>query len=1148
MTTPLFLLDLSEDARDYRHTALEPGLPLLDRQGVNYAILRKWLGDYVAEPEWQNQDVVAFYLSEVERGRLEDADCHPVSKGELQKLFAPDLDELRLKVKKIKPESSTEQMVARILKKAIAEQTNDLDNSDFDSYFFKCRAGKEDWRLVWCAGYQRADLEPLRAKLWNTPEGLFLGVRPPLQGGRARKRKRNSPLGVLASPWLALALMLLLALFLYQYWPALKITPAQWKGPMGSRIEYKVGDHRWFFFTKNVTEQAIPQSQDPRVVEFDRYGAVANAKSIGTTGVTFIVGNRLISGKVEVGLPTTPDSLSIEPAEDVRVAIGATRRLKAIAHYEGSNDVDLTTQVSWWEADDQGLLVLSTGEKGLVEGDSVGETQVLARFPTPRDDGSYAEASVDVQVIQAEFTSLAVDLQPETFAVGQSSRIAVRGVTADGEEHYLSSSSLLKVKVDPTTAATVDGEYLVGRANGAGTLKVSYGELDQSLAFSVAGKAMSDDVFFVSPTEIDNSVVYELIPLNVRTASDEPITAVSADTGVVEVFRTEGENAGYEIWLAARSFGSTTVTVSQADKSQEIPVTVTGGLIVDLKFDPPVYTLRVGLSETANLVGTTNGDIPRRIKVVPDMLSWERQPRVENVYVDKDTLLLRPLEPTELPQDLQVRLGDSTLVANATIEVLGGGEMLTLLDMDDEAWGVHPPIGRRRGMPGGILGDDALFYDSDLGGIVIGDVDPFSPVAAIPTGAVLTSIHGRSLAGMSADEISTLLARYPVTGDSVIRYRGLDGVDGIIVPGSTTVVRDLKLIDVTSANVAADRFDAEMRLYLREAAEYRLSDADGTPLSEWAPQPADATPTMIATGIPRNAEDDYELYVERRIGDQVRRFQVPFKLEAEGMRRTVDAVDSTIIDTAPGGVRGKETIRIRIPGSGSDTTIIRPGARVITEGETNVRSVSGNDRISIRGADGSNAAAAPAAGSDTRAPAPGSPAPNSPAPKSPNPAPSGSPSPAPPGEAPPSPAPPGKPAPAPPGSPKPAPPNPADPKSAPPKPGSPKPAPGAPAPPAGSDTRAPAPGKPVPAAPKGSNTRAPNSAYPAGSDTRFQPRNPVTGVPKQAGTVSGARGSATRGKVNTPLPARKSSGGDDDKPSDGGLLDALKKYNRRNDD
>ena len=66
MIKPLFYVDLSEDDRDYRHTALEPGLPLLDRQGVNFQILRKWQGDLVAEPEWRNPDTVAFYMVDEE--------------------------------------------------------------------------------------------------------------------------------------------------------------------------------------------------------------------------------------------------------------------------------------------------------------------------------------------------------------------------------------------------------------------------------------------------------------------------------------------------------------------------------------------------------------------------------------------------------------------------------------------------------------------------------------------------------------------------------------------------------------------------------------------------------------------------------------------------------------------------------------------------------------------------------------------------------------------------------------------------------------------------------------------------------------------------------------------------------------------------
>jgi len=301
MAEPLFYIDLSEDARDYRHTALEPGLPLLDRQGMNFGILRKWLGEYIAEPEWRNENVVGFYMTDEDRGRLEDVDCQPATKGELQKQFAPDLDALRAKIKKIRPESSTEEMVLRILRKHFAEQTNDLESSDYDSYFFKCRAGKEDWRLRWCVGYQRADLEPLRARLWRTPGGDFLGVRPP-EGGKARKRKRTGPLDILMSPWFAIAMLLLIGFFLYFNRPTLTITPAECKVPLGSRIEYKVEDHRWFFFRDDVTVRALARSDDPSVLEFDR-GGVAQAKSVGRAGVSFLLGNRAIFATVEVGPP-----------------------------------------------------------------------------------------------------------------------------------------------------------------------------------------------------------------------------------------------------------------------------------------------------------------------------------------------------------------------------------------------------------------------------------------------------------------------------------------------------------------------------------------------------------------------------------------------------------------------------------------------------------------------------------------------------------------------------------------------------------------------------------------------------------------------------------------------------------------------------
>lgn len=1081
MAEPLFYVDLSEDARDYRHTALEPGLPLLDRQGMNFAILRRWLGDYIAEPEWRNENVVGFYMTDEERGRLEDVDCQPATKGELQKQFAADLDTLRAKLKKIRPESSTEEMVLRIVRKHLAEQTNDLDSSDFDSYFFKCRAGKEDWRLLWCVGYQRADLEPLRARLWRTPDGDFLGVRP-LEGGKARKRKRTKLTDVLTSPWLAIALLLLIAAFLYSTWPTLVVTPERWSGPLGSRIAFRVEDHRWFFFKDDVTPLTLIQSNDPQVLEIGR-GGVATAKNEGQAAVTFLFGNRSpVHARIDVGPPEPPDRLTIEPADQIKVAIGSTLRLKAIGHYADKRTADLTNVVNWAESSDKRLLLLKQEEKGLIQGESIGTTKIVASFP-PLGDAEEPEklpqAAVDVNVVHADFKSLVVSLEPPTFAVGQSSRVNVRGIDASGQEHSLVGSSLLKLNVAPTTAARVDGEYVLGRAEGAGEVQVSYANLQGAVAFTVAGRALPEDVFRVSPSEITNSVVYELIPLNVTVGSDAPIQASSADESVVGVFSTEGENAGYEVWLAARKTGQTQVTVSQntakGPKSQVVKVTVTDGRIDSLSFNPPVYTMKVGQPETANLVGTTEDG--RIVKVVPDALAWERQPRIENVDLDKRTLLMRPLEATELPQDLQVRLAQTGLVANATVEVKGGMLATSIVDVEPDMWRVHPPVPRGRYIKAGdYLAENALLYNKDRGGLIVGDSkNPFSPLAA-RQGDLLTEVNGVSLVGMSPDELEAYFREHPVVPGDVIRYQGDDGVIGATMLGVVGAVPDFKQIDVEAKDVSAEKFDAELRLYLRQPGDYRLTDAAGKVLCDWAPFSADATPLMVATGIPRTPEDEYDLYVERKVDDKVRKFQVQFSLAAAAKRTVTEGVNVAPSVVAPVGPRVRERVRVRIP-AGADPAEVKRALEKAGVGPE---------------------ALAPAGGPGD---GPGGPGPGAPGPG------------------------PGAPAPGP-GAPAPAP------GDGPPGPADATPAPGKPVPavvmPGGSDTRGP---EATTAHPLGSDPRGPV----LGSATR------VGGV----GTPGGSATRVTTGTAKTgKTPPKKAASGDDDQKRSK-LLDALKEFDKR---
>jgi len=1172
MATPLFYVDLSEDARDYRHTALEPGLPLLDRQHVNYQILRKWLGDYIAEPEWRNEDIVTFYLNEDERGRLEGVDCQPVSRGELEKKFAQDVENLRVKIKKIRPESSTEEMVHRILKKSIAEQTNDLDNSDFDSYFFKCRVPNEDPRLVWCCGYQRADLEPLKAKLWRTPEGDFLGVRPPLQGGRVKKRKRTG-LGVLASPWLMMAIILLLGLFLWTTRPKLVVEPSEWSGPLGSRIEFKVEDHRWYFFKKDVTPAAFAEARDPRVLEFESYGAVANAVNEGQTVASFRRGNLFLDVMVKVGPATPPDSLIIEPADDVKVGIGATKKLKAIGHYDDGNKVDLTRQVDWWEesGSDSRFLVLSDSEKGQIQGDSVGTTKVVARYSMLREDDTYAESTMNVQVVLAEFTSLAVKLEPDTFAVGQSSRVEVVGIAKDGEEHTLSGSSLLKCKVSPTTAASVDGPYLTGREEGVGEVQVSYDDLDATVAFNVSGRMLADDVFVVTPNPIDDAVVYELIGLNVRTGTDEPITAASSNADVVEVFRTENENAGFEVWLAARSIGQADVTVSQGAKSAVVNVTVTDGVIESMEFNPPVYTMKVGQPDTATLVGATNAR--QGIKIVPDELIWERQPRVENVYLDKETLLMNPLEATEVPQDMEVRLG--TLFADATVEVRAGE--ITDLAMLGNGFGVHPPVPTT-----GRYMTDGILYDADRGGLLINETDPFALMGEVPKGALMVEHNGVRLAGLSEAELLNYWNTHRVTDGDLIRYQGADGVLATRLLGDLGAVLDFKILDVESTNVTPESFNANLRLYLRRAGEYRLTDSAGNAMSEWKLYPDDATPLVVTPALARHAEDSYELWMERRTADQSEKFQMKFGLGrmARQVVETVDVapvivdrtpdviidrtpdMDPVIVDDDDDGrrvIKKRTVIRRR---SGDGAAVIRSeGDTVVVSGSDSGSTLVSSPGRSVAGSPGSGSPSpsSPSPGSPSPSPSSPSPSPSSPSPSSPSPS---SPSPSSPSPSSPSPSspPPGSPSPSP-AKPSPSPASPAKPSPSP-SPAKPNPSPAKPSPaPAGSDTRAPA--KPSPASPAlaqptpaGSDTRAPSgfrprmpgaqpaSAYakPSGSNTRAP-----YGTPTQPGVLgSRAGGAAVAGSATrSPSVPPTYTGGDSPTDKDGKskLLNALQQHN-----
>lgn len=176
-------VDLSEVARDFRPVALEPGLPLLDRSQANARILHQWLGGLVAEPEWEGESV-NFYVCDSRGGRLEDVVCEPASEAELCGPLKAELENLRQRIARIKPETSTERGVHKTLQREFAKLADDEHRTDHGCFFFRYKDVGGRWRLVWCWGYQRADQQPAAVLVCRDPGCNLLFVRRSGQGGK----------------------------------------------------------------------------------------------------------------------------------------------------------------------------------------------------------------------------------------------------------------------------------------------------------------------------------------------------------------------------------------------------------------------------------------------------------------------------------------------------------------------------------------------------------------------------------------------------------------------------------------------------------------------------------------------------------------------------------------------------------------------------------------------------------------------------------------------------------------------------------------------------------------------------------------------------------------------------------------------------
>ena len=673
MATRFMRVDLSDDARDFRPIALEPGVPMLDRSNANARILFRWLGGMVGEPVWVGESV-NFFVRDDHGGRLEEAVCQPATAEDLNGLLQGEMNALKGRIEQAKPETPTERLVKKMIRRSFAALAEDPNRTDLDSYFVRYKDANGQWRLVWAWGYQRLDQQLAPAVVCTDPECALLFVRRPghspkcpaceaaLATGKVKrkfdKRKMLVPL-----------LLLLLAAALFYWWThpqRLIATPETHAGPVGARVQFKIERLGLIpFWREDVTRQAVGVTFDPAIAKFDQASASAVLNNPGTTEVRFHLGALTpISVPLIVFSAVNPDKIIIEPG-DVELAVGTTARLKLTGQYKDGSKVDLT-EAAEWTAQNDGIVY---SYEGFLEGLTEGKTTVGARYrANPESD--YLDTSASVKVVDAKLTSLEVAVAPTPVGVGQSSDLTIDAVSDKGKKYSVLESSLLATDVSPDYLATVEGRRLAGRNVGRGKLSVTFDDrLKKQIAFGVELYPGLDGLV-VKPENLD-LVVGQITDLNVVSDSNAPARVSSANAKLVEV---TGENR-----LIGRAVGETKVEVAQGNRRKTIKVTVTKAQFLAIAIDPARVVVPVDDTVRPRVLARIKGKQgDRNVEIAPDLLRCEARPSPRYADFYPETMELRGIWPTSpsSPQTLAFRMGRHQ--TSARVEVVRAPLRLTL--------------------------------------------------------------------------------------------------------------------------------------------------------------------------------------------------------------------------------------------------------------------------------------------------------------------------------------------------------------------------------------------------------------------------------------------------------------------------------------
>lgn len=662
-------LDLSSGARDFQPVALEPGLPLLDRQNANYRTLRKWLGRWVAEPEWHGNSV-DLYVCDAQNDRLADVRCERIAADDLKrsKELMADFQELSCRLEQIKPEpkeAKLHEAIVRHFHKVIA----DAAPGQKECHFFRYRDAS-GWRIVWGWGYQRKDPRPAAPTICTNPACGLLFVRH-VDGSRncpacesivepEQKKVRKSR----RMPALLMLLAVVLGAIGYGAWEylrragkevGLEAQPAQWTVPVGGQVGFVIKQRAPDGKEEDVTAQVVAVVENPQVLRLDRAGCVGKARSTGRTAVYFYLGNDVVHATVEVQPAKLPAKIYIEPAE-LTLGVGTTSRLRVWGEFDDGVKHELTDAAEWEPVVGGGVSCYC----GRVEGMAEVERTVSVRYRASPED-PYRRAEAKVKVVAEKYRAIELAVNPNAIKNGRYAGLEAYAVTESGEKRSVLQSSQLSLAVEPAALATLeeDCRYLRAVRTGRGKLKASFRQLNASQEFRIE-RDDGAQPYHATPNPAVLAVD-QVLELQVTTNSADPIRLTSSAPEIVEVL------PGCR--LVGRSEGKAEVAVSQEARQAKIAVEVVRKPIRALAIVPGRISVPMDRSVAFRLTGRCdNGE---EIDLASDSASiaWEQVPTPTVAELNPRTLEILGRRPTgETPETLTARFGG--LRATAQVDVM----------------------------------------------------------------------------------------------------------------------------------------------------------------------------------------------------------------------------------------------------------------------------------------------------------------------------------------------------------------------------------------------------------------------------------------------------------------------------------------------